>query len=119
MALHLWDQLTYTMNTEKEFELFLHSSFLPVFRSLSTFYIDYMFEGADGHMHTGPTTSPENSFRFERRLPDGSKIQGFQQVALSPAFDMSVLRQVRKSRLEMALKLLTGCQCIQNGGGMG
>jgi alpha-L-fucosidase 2 len=94
MALHLWEQLTYSMGNDAATAQFLHSTFLPVFRSLLAFYIDYMFEGPDGHMHTGPTTSPENSFRFHRQMPNGAQTQGFQQVALSPAFDMSVLRQV-------------------------
>lgn len=47
-----------------------------------------MFIGPDGYMHTGPTTSPENSFRINRQSDEDS----FSQVAFSPAFDMSILR---------------------------
>mmetsp|Transcript_21049 Transcript_21049/g.30404 ORF Transcript_21049/g.30404 Transcript_21049/m.30404 type:complete len:1233 (+) Transcript_21049:106-3804(+) len=96
LALHLWEHLIYTYNTE-----FLHSTFLPVYRSLLIFYLDYMFEGSDGIMHTGPTTSPENSFELHVgegaefvNLSKGSRSSRYQQLALSPAIDMAVLRQV-------------------------
>lgn len=49
-----------------------------------------MFEGPDGYMHTGPTTSPENSYQLTE---NGIQIDSFTQVAISPAFDMSILRQ--------------------------
>jgi hypothetical protein len=40
-------------------------------------------------MHTGPTTSPENSFCG--KLPDQDRF--YSQISFSPAFDMSILRQ--------------------------
>ena len=103
MALHLWDKLTYAIGdehtsgtrTENMTSSFLHDSFLPVFRSLVLFYVDYLFQGSDGYIHTGPTTSPENSYRYSKALPDGKILHMYGHVALSPAFDMSILRQVR------------------------
>ncbi len=80
MALHLWEQLSYEFDTR-----FLVDIFLPTFRSLAKFFLQYMFLGPDGKMHTGPTTSPENSYKF---------LESFHQVTLSPAFDMSILREV-------------------------
>ena len=50
----------------------------------------YMFKGPDGFMHTGPTTSPENSYQVKE---NGIERDLFPQVAISPAFDMSILRQ--------------------------
>jgi hypothetical protein len=54
----------------------------------------FKIPGSDGHMHTGPTASPENSyalyqekdFRFHKRL--------IRVVTHSPNIDMAVLRQV-------------------------
>lgn len=97
MALHLWDELISGDAGENNTANFLHETFLPVYRSLALFFVDYMFEGPDGFMHTGPTTSPENSYRYPKKgkTPSDGKVEYlYQQVALSPAFDMSVLRQV-------------------------
>lgn len=65
-------------------------TFLPTFEGISNFFKGYMFLGPDGNMHTGPTTSPENSYRVNT-LTDEESV--FSQIALSPAFDMSILRQ--------------------------
>jgi hypothetical protein len=85
LALHLWDHLSYHYNPE-----YLMDSFLPLFRGIARFFEGYMFRGPDGFMHTGPTTSPENSYRV--KFP-GGEADVFSQAAFSTALDMSVLRQ--------------------------
>jgi hypothetical protein len=90
LALHLWDHLTYHYNSE-----YLIDSFLPLFNGIARFFEGYMFLGPDGFMHTGPTTSPENSYRI--KLPGDEVV--FSQVAFSTAFDMSILRQCCNSYL--------------------
>jgi alpha-L-fucosidase 2 len=67
LALHLWDYLSYHDDTA-----FLLDSFLPTFRDLAQFFECYMFLGPDGAMHTGPTTSPENSFCG--KLPEQGRV---------------------------------------------
>ena len=84
LALHLWDYLTYYDDP-----VFLLDSFLPTFQELADFFQCYMFLGPDGAMHTGPTTSPENSFCGN--MPEQDRF--FSQVSFSPAIDMSILRQ--------------------------
>jgi hypothetical protein len=56
VASHLWDHASYDHD-----ESFLREVLLPVYRSLATFFLAYMFEDSEGHFHTGPTTSPEVS----------------------------------------------------------
>lgn len=85
LALHLWDHLTYTTFSLE----FLLDIFFPVYRSMVLFYLDYLFIGPDGNYHTGPTTSPENSYIAKDSAKKVNHILTF-----SPGIDMSVLRQV-------------------------
>jgi hypothetical protein len=88
LALHLWDHMTYT-----DFSLdFTMNTFLPIYQSMIDFYLDYLFQGPDDYFHTGPTTSPENSFSGSIGGKSGRKI--IQYLTFSPAIDMSILRQV-------------------------
>lgn len=88
LALHLWDHLTYT-----KFSLdYVLNIFFPVYRSMAIFYLDYLFEGPDRNIHTGPTTSPENSFIGKDTSLIGKKSNHI--LTFSPAIDMSILRQV-------------------------
>jgi hypothetical protein len=66
----------------------LHTHLLPAFKGIAEFFLDYMFR-IDSVYHTGPTTSPENSYTVQ-------DIHGTYaaQLTLSPAIDASVLRQV-------------------------
>jgi alpha-L-fucosidase 2 len=89
LALSLWDHMIYST-----FSLdFTMNTFLPIYRSIIDFYLCYLFQGPDGYVHTGPTTSPENSFTgYLGGKATGRKI--VQYLTLSPAIDMSILRQV-------------------------
>eukprot|EP01041_Mallomonas_annulata_P002018 gene2018-3917_t len=57
MALHLWEHLSFHYSHE-----FLINSVLEVFRGIAQFFLEYMWEDAEGRKHTGPTTSAENSY---------------------------------------------------------
>ena len=85
LALSMWDHLTYDLNI-----LILQRDLLPVFRGIAEFFLSYFWESPDGSLHTGPTTSPETSYRVRGKPRDEHEYQ----LAMSPAFDMSVLRQV-------------------------
>lgn len=56
------------------------------FRGIVQFFTEYMHIDADGTVHTGPTTSPENSY-----FVNDDEVEF---LTMSPAIDMSVLRQV-------------------------
>jgi len=83
LALSVWDHLTYDMNISV-----LQRDLLPVFRGIAEFFLSYFWKAPDGVLHTGPTTSPETSYRVR------GKPEREYQLAMSPAFDLSVLRQV-------------------------
>jgi alpha-L-fucosidase 2 len=105
LALHLWDHLLYTEYSSPEYTSTM-KTLLPVYRSMAQFYLDYLFEGPDGHVHTGPTTSPENSFAASTTNGRQGNRKMIQYLALSPAIDMSILRQVSSSS-EVSLSLLS------------
>lgn len=83
IALSLWEHVSFTGD-----ESTLHGHLLPAFKGIAEFFLEYMFR-IDGVYHTGPTSSPENSYTVK----DKEKIFAA-QLSLSPAIDASILRQV-------------------------
>ena len=57
LAYHLWEHFLYTRD-----EKFLKDTAYEFIRECALFWIDNLFEGRDGFLHTGPSASPENSF---------------------------------------------------------
>jgi hypothetical protein len=106
MSLHLWEYVTFNSDIET-----LQNTLIPVFRSTAEFFLDHLFEDKDGIVHSGPTTSPENSYvvftpargspaqvEVLKSHPNRQTVPGpnpqFYFTTLSPAIDISVLRQV-------------------------
>jgi alpha-L-fucosidase 2 len=78
---HLWEHYVYTGDRR-----FLAWAY-PILRESALFYLDNLIEEpARGWLVTGPSNSPENSFR----LPDG----GTAHVCLGPTVDMQLLREL-------------------------
>lgn len=123
LSLHAWDHALFFAGPPTKRQALLVDTVLPVLRGVASFFLEYMFADDAGTLHTGPTTSPENSFDIvtcmtnttcqgEPKLagpvlPGPIKLRG-QQIkpppgprvrrrptflACSPAIDMSVLRQ--------------------------
>lgn len=82
LSLHLWEHLLHRFDLT-----FLVDTLLPLYRSSAIFYLSYLHRGPDGYLHSGPTTSPENSF--------GLNNQKYSSLTFSPAIDLSIIRQVR------------------------
>ncbi len=60
IASHLWDHYLYTRDTD-----YLKNEAYPVLKSSAVFLLDYMVESPDdGFLMTGPSISPENSFKL-------------------------------------------------------
>ncbi|MDR3365835.1 MAG: glycoside hydrolase family 95 protein [Prevotellaceae bacterium] len=60
LASHLWRHYCYTQD-----KAFLAAQAYPLLKSNATFLLDYMVEHpANGYLMTGPSISPENSFRY-------------------------------------------------------
>ncbi len=59
IASHLWEHFTYTQDVE-----FLKNEAYPVLKKTADFLLDYMVENPNnGFLMTGPSISPENSFK--------------------------------------------------------
>ena len=78
---HLWEQYAFTLDRE-----FLRWAY-PVLKGCAEFYLDNLWE-EPGHkwLITGPSNSPENSFR----LADGRN----EAVCMGPTIDMQLLREL-------------------------
>ncbi|MDR1022837.1 MAG: glycoside hydrolase family 95 protein [Prevotellaceae bacterium] len=68
LASHLWRQYCYTQDKD-----FLAGEAYPLLKGNATFLLDYMAEHpASGYLMTGPSISPENSFRHNGRTLSAS-----------------------------------------------
>ncbi|CCY37960.1 putative uncharacterized protein [Tannerella sp. CAG:118] len=60
IATHLWNHYLYTKDTD-----YLRTTGYPLLKKTAEFFVDYMVEDPNtGYLVTGPSISPENSFRY-------------------------------------------------------
>ncbi|RYY68846.1 hypothetical protein EON63_24360 [archaeon] len=74
VSTHIYDQLLYLdLHTPQGYGVMMEQV-LPVFRGLALFFVQYVLKEEIGGKlvmtHTGPTTSPENSFRMKGMAMD-------------------------------------------------
>jgi alpha-L-fucosidase 2 len=81
LSLHAWDHYAYTLDRD-----FLKTRAWPILHDASLFFLDYLADDGSGHLVTGPSISPENSYR----LPDGTK----HSLAMAPTMDIEILREL-------------------------
>jgi hypothetical protein len=114
LSLHLWEHLSYSDTKSGAYSALLLDS-LRIFRGVAIFFQQYMIEDQFGTKFTGPTTSPENSYHMThnklvnktvkdlaipgkkakvRTVEQLTKMESFHHLTLSPAFDISILRQI-------------------------
>lgn len=78
---HLWKHYAFTLDRE-----FLRWAY-PIMKESAIFYLDNLMEEPNhGWLVTGPSNSPENSFR----MPDGRVAH----VCMGPTMDMQLLREL-------------------------
>jgi hypothetical protein len=107
VAMHLFDSISYLPVDYSVLEM----KIIPIFRGILLFFKEYIFFTAVDNpsvlyswdtlpvdyedspekyiAHTGPTSSPENSYKIP--LPN---LNSMEVLAFSPAIDISILRQV-------------------------
>jgi alpha-L-fucosidase 2 len=98
LALSLWESILFSspsLETNKSDQ----ERILVIFRNIVEFFVDYLWEDEEGNVHSGPTTSPENSYILKHLRPEGfsdGPVQADQihYLVFSPAIDISVMRQV-------------------------
>ena len=78
LSLHLWDHYDFTRDTA-----FLRQRAYPVMKDAATFLLDYMVTDPAGHLLTGPSLSPENTYL----LPGGGKAR----VCMGPTMDSEIV----------------------------
>jgi alpha-L-fucosidase 2 len=81
LSLHAWDHYAYTNDKQ-----FLHDRAWPILREASQFFLDYLVDDGSGHLVTGPSISPENSYS----LPDGSH----HSLTMGPTMDIEIVREL-------------------------
>jgi alpha-L-fucosidase 2 len=75
---HLWEHYAFT-----EDRVFLERRAYPIMKEAAEFFLDYLVADAQGRLVTGPSSSPENSYR----LP-GGKVGG---LCMGPAMDSQIV----------------------------
>jgi alpha-L-fucosidase 2 len=81
LTLHLWERYRFTCDLD-----FLRRRAYPVMKECVAFFADYLHEDADGRLLTGPSLSPELSYR----LSDGTPAA----VCMAPAVDCQILHEL-------------------------
>jgi alpha-L-fucosidase 2 len=81
LSLHAWDHYAFTLDKK-----FLRDRAWPILHDASQFFLDYLVDDGSGHLVTGPSISPENSYR----VPDGST----HSVTMAPTMDIEILREL-------------------------
>ncbi len=81
LAYHMWEHYLFTCDRD-----FLKNTAYTFIKESVLFFADTMFYRKDGTLHTGPSTSPENSFLIEA---DGEKHPVF--LAISPTMDIEIV----------------------------
>jgi alpha-L-fucosidase 2 len=78
LTLHTWEHYTFTLD-----RTFLAQRAYPVMKEAAEFLLDYMVVDSRGRLLTGPSISPENSYR----LPDG----GVGVLCMGPTLDREIV----------------------------
>ena len=81
LAYQMWERYLYSGDTE-----FLRNTAYEFIRDSALFFIDSMFEGPDGELLSGPSSSPENSYYVDH---NGKKVSVF--LAISPTMDIQII----------------------------
>jgi alpha-L-fucosidase 2 len=81
LSLHLGDHYDFTRDRQ-----FLATRAYPVLKEAAEFLLDYLVEDGKGHLVTGPSISPENTYK----LPNGVTAR----LCMGPYMDTEITRQL-------------------------
>jgi alpha-L-fucosidase 2 len=81
LSLQAWDHYAFSLD-----KTFLRQRAWPILHDASLFFLDYLVDDGSGHLVTGPSISPENSYK----LPDGS----VHSLTMAPTMDIEILREL-------------------------
>ena len=83
LAYHLWEHYLYTDDKE-----FLKNTAYRFIKESVLFVMDNLFEGKDGYLHSGPSTSPENTYLDDEGRPV--------KLSMSPTMDIQIISGLLK-----------------------
>jgi len=89
LSLHAWDHYAFTLDKG-----FLRNRAWPILHDASQFFLDYLVDDGSGHLMTGPSLSPENSYR----LPDGT----VHSLTMGPTMDTELVRELFSRTIDAA-----------------
>ena len=92
LSLGLWEHYDFLRDRD-----FLAQRAYPAMKEAAQFLLDYLVDDGNGHWVTGPSTSPENSYK----MPDGTVAR----LCMGPTMDMEITRELF-SRVIQASELL-------------
>ncbi|NMC04604.1 MAG: glycoside hydrolase family 95 protein [Candidatus Lokiarchaeota archaeon] len=81
LSLHLWEHFLFSRDID-----FLAKRAYPLMKGAAEFFIDYLFTGPDGHLLSGPSVSPENSYI----IPGGT----VGQLTVEATMDAQIIREL-------------------------
>jgi len=81
LSLHLAEHYDFTRDRK-----FLAERAYPIMKEAAQFFLDYLVDDGKGHLVTGPSLSPENTYR----TPSGERAA----VTMGPTMDNEILRQL-------------------------
>ena len=87
LSTHMWEHYLFTLNED-----FLRETAYAFMKESALFFLDYMFESANGTLLSGPSMSPENEFFID--TPAGRK-KGY--LCFSPTMDVEIISAVLRN----------------------
>lgn len=91
LALHAINHYRYTADKDYLMDIF------PILNDISLFFIDYLFKDENGTYQTGPSVSPENTFKTKEGV--------YGSICMSPQMDVSMLKEYFNEYLYVLDKL--------------
>lgn len=89
LSLHLCDHYHYTQD-----EQFLKEVCLPILEEVGKFYKGYLVKSPEGYLVTGPSLSPENSYKAESGEVGA--------LCMGPSMDAQIIRQVMTEYINLS-----------------
>lgn len=88
LCLHLWEHYDYTRDQK-----FLRDSYQTL-KLAAVFFLDYLIEDGKGHLVTGPSISPENTYRLSNGVTA--------RLCMAPTMDIEILHALFTRVAEMS-----------------
>ncbi|HQD72738.1 MAG TPA: glycoside hydrolase family 95 protein [Clostridiales bacterium] len=79
---HLYEHYEYTKDLE-----FLRSTAYPIMKKAAEFYLSVLIEDKDGKLIFAPSTSPENSFVYNKKVCSVSKTSAMTMIIIRELFE--------------------------------